>query len=140
MILAKDIMLDEIIVIYDDMRIRQVARLMLRDRVSGFPVVSRDMGIVGIITITDLFRIITNACAEKPDKEFHKRIAHCRDMAVADVMSRQVIAIRPETTLDEIIDIVQPQHVHTFPVVDGKKLVGIIGRHDILNAIFSYDD
>ncbi|HOY08876.1 MAG TPA: CBS domain-containing protein, partial [Candidatus Omnitrophota bacterium] len=60
MILAKDIMSEDIEVIYEDMLVREVAHLMMRDRVSGFPVVDRSgtAGMVGIITMTDLFSVL----------------------------------------------------------------------------------
>ncbi len=140
MITAQDIMSENIIVIYEDMLIRQVAHLMLRDRVSSFPVVNKKTGLVGIITITDLFMIINKAFTKKTDAEFHKRLAMFRDMTAGDVMTTKVITIKPSTTLDEIVDHVVHKKIHVFPVMENKRLVGIVSRHDILNAVFSYDD
>lgn len=140
MITAQDIMSENIIVIYEDMLIRQVAHLMLRDRVSAFPVVNKKTGLVGIITITDLFMIINKAFTKKTDAEFHKRLAMFRDMTAGDVMTTKVITIKTSTTLDEIVDYVVHKKIHVFPVMENKRLVGIVSRHDILNAVFSYDD
>jgi len=139
MITAFDIMSERIIVIHENMLIRQVSHLMLRDRVSSFPVVSKKGGLVGIITITDLFMIINKAFTKTTDIEFHKRLAMFRDMTVAQVMSKKVITIKPSTTLDEIIALVVRKHVHVFPVVKANRMIGIVSRHDILNAVFSYD-
>ncbi|MCK5581221.1 MAG: CBS domain-containing protein [Candidatus Omnitrophica bacterium] len=139
MILAKDVMSEHVAVIYEDMLIRQVAHLMLRDRVSSFPVVSEDIGVVGIISITDLFRILDQAYDTDDAVDLKRRVNRFKELPVRDVMSRKVVSISPETTLDEIVHILVDQNVHSFPVMEQKKLVGIVGRHDILNAVFAYD-
>ena len=138
MITASDIMSDGVVVIYEDMLISQAAHLMMRDRVSSFPVVSKGMGIVGIITMTDLFRIIDNASHSEKDEPFDRQINRFKEMGVGDVMTRTVISISPQTTLPEIVHLMVEKGVHAFPVLDQGKLIGIVGRHDILNAIFAY--
>jgi CBS domain-containing protein len=139
MILVGDIMSDEVIVVYEDMLIRQVAHLMLRKQVTAFPVVSKKIGLVGIISMTDLFMMINKDFIKKTDDEFRKRLAMFRDMSVGDVMSRKVVTVKPTTTLDEIVDLVVRKKIHVFPVVEKKEIVGIISRHDILNAVYAYD-
>lgn len=139
MILVGDIMSDEVIVVYEDMLIRQVAHLMLRKQVTAFPVVNKKIGLVGIISMTDLFMMINKAFIKKTDDEFRKRLAMFRDMSVGDVMSRKVVTVKPTTTLDEIVDLVVRKKIHVFPVVEKKEIVGIISRHDILNAVYAYD-
>ncbi len=139
MILVGDIMSDEVIVVYEDMLIRQVAHLMLRKQVTAFPVVSKKIGLVGIISMTDLFMMINKAFIKKTDDEFRKRLAMFRDMSVGDVMSRKVVTVKPTTTLDEIVDLVVRKKIHVFPVVEKKEIVGIISRNDILNAVYAYD-
>ena len=130
---------DEVIVVYEDMLIRQVAHLMLRKQVTAFPVVSKKIGLVGIISMTDLFMMINKAFIKRTDDEFRKRLAMFRDMSVGQVMSKKVITVKPTTTLDEIVNLVVQKKIHVFPVVEKKEIVGIISRHDILNAVYAYD-
>ncbi len=140
MIVVGDIMTDEVIVVYEDMLIRQLAHLLLRKRVSAFPVVSKKVGLVGIISMTDLFMILNKAYIKKTDDEFHKRLSMFRNMTVGDVMTKKVIVVEPTTSLDEVINLVVRNKVHVFPVLDKKKkIVGIVSHHDILNAVYSYD-
>ncbi len=139
MIKAGDIMSDHLVVIYDDMLIRHVAHLMLRDGVSGFPVVSKDIGIVGIVTMTDLFRLIDNAAGGRRTQGFLERIAPFKDVPVREVMSRDIVFIDPQTPLEEIVRLVVEKGIHSFPVRRDGKTVGIVGRHDILNAIFALE-
>lgn len=139
MIVAGDIMSEEVIVVAEDMLVRQAAHMMLRKRVSAFPVVSQKSGLVGIITVTDLFMIINKAFIKKTDGEFDKRLAMFRDMTVGNVMTPKVVVIKPSTTLEEIVNLVVRKKIHVFPVMEKNKIVGIVSRHDILNAVFSYD-
>lgn len=139
MLTASDIMTDEIRIVYKDMLIRQAAHLMLRERITGLPVVDEKVGLIGLITITDLFMIINRSFIKTPDLDFHKRLAMFRDMRVEQVMTTKVVTVKTATTLDEIIDMVVHQNIHVFPVVEKKKLVGLVSRHDVLNAVFAYD-
>ena len=140
MIYAKDIMSEEVAVIYQDALIRQVAHLMLRDQVSGFPVVNKNVGVVGVITMTDLFALIGTAAKETTLEAFRRQILLAKDYRVEDVMSRTVISIKPETSIDEIIHLSLQHNIHFFPVMDQDgRMVGIVSRHDILNATFAYD-
>ena len=139
MIRAKDIMSENVIVIRPDLIVRQVAHLMMRDRVSGFPVVAQEGQVVGIITMTDLFAMINRTAIGNHVDQFYKKLPLFKTLTVAEVMSQKVITIDPETPLPEIIRILVDQNVHTFPVVESQKIIGIVSRHDILNAIFTYD-
>ena len=139
MIRAGDIMSENVIVIRPDMPIRQVAHLMLRDRVHGFPVVREGEGISGIITLTDLLRMVHQTTREHRLEEFYKKLPELKELAVADVMSRDVVVVSPQTTLPEMLQTLFDKDVCTFPVLEAGKLVGIVSRHDIMNALFSFD-
>lgn len=138
MIRAKDIMTEDLVVIKGKTLVRQIAHMMLRNRITALPVVENKK-LIGIVSTADLFMILYKAYVKKIDAEFHKRLAMFRDMTAEDIMTRKVITIKPTTSLDEIVDLVSKKRVHVFPVVEGKKLIGIVSRHDILNAVFSYD-
>lgn len=141
MICADDIMSEHVVVIHGDMLVKQVAHLMLRDRVSGFPVVDKETNtLIGIITFTDLFKMINRAAEDYGVEEFYKKLPSFKELKVSDVMSKQLVAINPQTKFPEIIQLLLDKHIHTFPVLgDDGKIVGIVSRHDILNAAFSFE-
>jgi len=136
-ILAQDIMSDNVVTISEDALISQAAHLMLRDRVSTFPVVRGDKELVGIVSMTDFFKLIDCTTREYP-RDFRAHLSSFKNLHVAEVMSRDIISIGPDTTLIQILRLLVEKHVHAFPVLQDGKLVGIVGRHDILNAVFSY--
>jgi len=55
------------------------------------------------------------------------------DQHVSDVMSKKLVTITPETTIDRIINIFNEQHIHCLPVLEAGRLVGIVTTTDIDN-------
>lgn len=143
-ILAEDIMTEDVSVIEESQSMGQVAHLMLRHRVSGYPVVNKSGGLVGIITLSDLFIFLDklakkhNLSGSSDHRKFFESISTSKDYPIKDIMSHTVLTISSKTSVEEIIEKVVENKVHTFPVVEDGKIVGIIGRHDVLNATFVY--
>lgn len=147
-IYAEDIMTEEVQVIHYKVSIVEVAHLMLRIRVSAYPVVDDEKKVVGIVTLTDMFKllngiivensILKSASEEEKHAVFHQKVSEWRDRPVSSIMSSQVVNISPRTPVYDIVEKVAALNIHTFPVMDHGKLVGVIGRHDVLNATFMY--
>jgi acetoin utilization protein AcuB len=53
------------------------------------------------------------------------------DTPISDIMTRYVVTVSPNLTLDKVSDIFAKNNFHHIPVVDGKSLVGIISRKDL---------
>ncbi len=136
-IIAKDIMSEIVVSVSQDALVKDAAHLMMRDRVSGVPVMDEKKNIIGIVTLTDLFKAIHESIKDE-DVDFLKEILQRKDKKVSEIMTKNVLAISPEACLHEIIAIMIEYNIHTFPVKDKDQLIGIIGRHDILNAVFSF--
>ena len=147
-IYAEDIMTEDVQVIDQKVSIVEVAHLMLRIRVSAYPVVDDNKKVVGIVTLTDMFKLLNNIIKEnrlasytsEQEKQnvLHQQISQWRDSPVSRIMSGQVVFISPRTPIYEIVEKVATLNIHTFPVIDNGQLVGVIGRHDVLNATFMY--
>ena len=144
-IVAADIMTEDVVVIKEDMLIGQVAHLMLRNKVSGYPIVNESKQVVGVVTINDLFALIDRTAwdslrssSSKGKEDWQDKIGELKDRPIKEIMTRNVISITPETPVFDIIEAVVKWRIHTFPVMKNNKLVGIIGRHDVLNATFVY--
>ena len=139
MLTAESIMSENVVTVYDDMLVKQVAHLMLRQRVSVFPVKSRQTEeFVGIVTMTDFFQMVNSAFRAQPRNAFRERISSLKEIPVSLLMSRKMVMVTPETTLEEIVQMVLERNIHSFPVMKDKKMIGIISRHDILNAVYVY--
>ncbi len=55
-------------------------------------------------------------------------------MLVKDRMSKPVITITPETSVQEALRIMRENRIRRLPVMEGKKLVGIVTERDLLYA------
>ncbi len=55
-------------------------------------------------------------------------------MKVEDIMSREVITLCEDDTLRDAINSVQRNHIRHIPIVEGKRLIGIVTDRDIKRA------
>lgn len=126
-----DLMTTEVIAESRDTGLREAARLMFRNRVSGLPITEQDGTLIGIITEADFLRLEV------------ERQEGARDqvVTVGEVMSIGVVTIRPEMEIYEAAKIMAVQEVKRLPVVDDdNRLLGVISRADIVSIFTRPDD
>ncbi|MCE9647755.1 MAG: CBS domain-containing protein [Chloroflexi bacterium] len=81
---------------------------------TGAVLVTEDEKIVGIFTERDYAR----------DGEVKGRTA--KDTIISDVMTKQMVLIKPETTLEECAELMGKYHVRHLPVIEKERVVGIV--------------
>ena len=118
MMIASDIMTRKVSTIHPEASVQEVAQLLSRERISGAPVVNADGMIIGIVTEADII--------SKVDRE---------GLRVADIMSREIIAVKEETPVNEIALLLTERRIKRVPVVRNGKPVGIVSRADIVDAV-----
>jgi len=149
MLSAKDIMTKELITVSPDTEILKATRILLEKGINGVPVVKADM-LVGILCQSDLiaqqkklptpslFTLLDGFIPLRSAKELEKALQKIAATTVADAMTPDPVTVRPETTIEEIATLMVDKNFHTIPVVDeGEKLVGIVGKEDILRTLMS---
>ena len=126
-----DLMTTEVITVSPETGIRDAARLMFRNRVSGLPVVSPAGTLIGIITEADFLRL------EVERQEGGSELGE----DVGGVMSSGVVTTDPDTSIYEAAKIMTFQDIKRLPVVDEEQhLLGIISRADIVSIFTRPDD
>jgi hypothetical protein len=60
---------------------------------------------------------------------------HSHGRKVAEVMTKQVQAVSEDTSVNEIVDLMEHFHIKRLPVLRDGTLVGIVGRADLLHAL-----
>ena len=149
MLRAKDIMTKELITVSPDTEIVKATRILLEKGINGLPVVKADR-LVGILCQSDLiaqqkklptpslFTFLDGFIPLRSAKELEKALQKIAATTVADAMTPDPVTVRPETTIEEIATLMVDKNFHTIPVVDeGEKLVGIVGKEDILRTLMS---
>lgn len=129
----ENIMCDHPIKVKDNIRVGSVAHLLLRHQINGILVVEEkdENKLVGILTTTDLLRLINEALGQRRQRiKALKRIAN---MKVGQVATREIISLSSKDTVMKALAVMHRKNIHTIPIYNKNKLVGVIGKHDILN-------
>lgn len=143
---AKDIMVKEVIVVDVDMPVKEVAAVLADKRISGVLVLNKEKEVAGIITETDLIAVdknihfptaitILGGVIYLNSKSFDEDLKKILATKAEDVMTKDVVSINKETDISEIATIMCEKRFHLLPVMEGKKLVGIVSKADIVRAI-----
>lgn len=145
---ASDIMTAPVISIGPDTLIRDIATLLLRHRISGVPVIKNDR-IVGLVSEGDLLRRHEIGTDRTPPKDWwwarlmqedpepgayvksHARYAR-------DIMTRNVISVAESTPIAEIATLLETRGIKRVPVLRHKKLVGIVSRANLIQALSAH--
>jgi CBS domain-containing protein len=70
-------------------------------------------------------------------KKLEKEIERINATTVEDLYTKDVFTIDEKTEIDEIATVMTQKKIHTIPVVDGDRVVGIIGKADLIRTIVS---
>jgi CBS domain-containing protein len=58
-----------------------------------------------------------------------------KDTPVADIMTRQVIVVHPQTGLGECLKVVTHHGIRHLPVVEDEKVIGVLSIGDLVRAV-----
>jgi CBS domain-containing protein len=113
--IAKDIMTKDVITVGPAASVKELAKTLVRQQISGAPVMNKKGQIVGIVSEAD---IVAN-----------------KGKQVKDIMSKKVSSIAEDTPVEEIAALMTAHKISRLPVMRGQKLVGLVSRADIVGAI-----
>lgn len=144
---AQDIMTTEVITVTESMTVKELARTLFENRISGVPVYNEEQKVIGVATESDLIdqnkkvhipTVVTILDSffflESPEK-LEKDIKKMAATTVGDICSKELVSVNRNTPLDEVATLMAERKVHTLPVMDGDQLVGVIGKSDIIRTI-----
>jgi acetoin utilization protein AcuB len=113
--------------------LRHARERLAKYRINQLPVVVNDK-LVGIVTDRD----VRDAYPSSLRLFYGKDIDEFGDShTVEEVMTYNVVAISPQTSLREAAQQLRRQRFGALPVVENGKLVGIITRSDLLDAMLA---
>ena len=112
---AKDVMTRDIITVSPSTNVKNLAMILIKNQISGAPVANRDGTILGIVSEADI--------VGKKGKN------------AKAIMSKKVITVDQDASVEEIAQLMLTHAIKRLPVMDGSKLIGIVSRADIVNAI-----
>ena len=112
---AKDIMTKEIITVSPTTGVKKLAMTLVKNQISGAPVVDKNGKIIGVVSEADIIG--------KKGKD------------VRAIMSKKVISVAEDTPVEAIAQLMTTHKITRLPVMRDDKVIGIVSRADIVNAI-----
>lgn len=143
---ASDVMTVRVVTIGPEATVQQAAKLMLEREVSALPVVDTSNRLIGIISEGDLVRRVETGTERKPSWWLSflsgaDQLAHdfvkAHGTRVSDVMTKDVIAARPDTPLSEVARLLEDNRIKRVPVVEEDLVIGVVSRANLLQALAS---
>jgi len=147
MITAKEIMSPEVITVSQNTSIKDLADLFIKHKVNGFPVLDENRELTGIVTeknlieqnknlhIPTVIALFDAVIYLESEKKFEEEMKRFNATQVKDICSTKVITVSADTDFNEIASLMAEKGVHSIPVVEGKKILGIIGKLDIIKGL-----
>jgi CBS domain-containing protein len=116
--IARDIMTRKVHTTSPEASVQELAQLLSRHDISGVPVVSKDGSMIGIVSEADILGKVVR-----------------EGLRVADIMSSEIIFVDEQTRVSEIAALLTERKIKRVPVMRNGKLVGIVCRADIVQAV-----
>jgi CBS domain-containing protein len=121
MLTAGAIMTPTLVTVRPDAAIEEAIDLMLREQISGLPVLDDDDRLVGVITEFALLAIA-----------YDRRV---QNHTVSQHMTRDLITVDVNDPVSRVADLCIVHRVRRVPVIKDGRMVGVIARRDVLRAL-----
>jgi CBS domain-containing protein len=103
--------------------LKTASKKLQKHNVGAMPVLSKQNNeIIGIVSERDLARFVSQ-------DEFNI------ELSVTKIMTQQVITCNVDASVTELMEIVSLKKIRHIPIVDGKKILGIVSISDVVNHI-----
>ena len=149
MLNAGDIMTTEVMTVKEETPLKELAEILYENHINGVPVVDDEGLLIGIICESDLIRkdkklhiptvvaLFDAVFFLESQKNIEKEIQQITATTVEELFTRKVITVDEKTPIDEIATLMTQKKIYTVPVMDGDRLVGIVGKADVIRTFVS---
>jgi len=115
-----------------DMSIADASNLMKQEKVHRLPVLDKDKKLVGLITEKD---ILYASPSPASSLSIHEMAYLLSKLTVKKLMSKNVVTINKDTTVEEAARMMVDQDLSCLPVLEGDKLIGIVSKSDMFKIL-----
>ncbi len=147
MLTAKDIMTNKVITVTPDTSIEELSSILVKNEISGVPVVDDSGLLYGIVTENDLISqnkrlhiptvvsFLDAAIYLESSKKFEQDVKRLTATKVKEICTRKVVTISEDISLVDIATLMAEKKVQLLPVVKAGKVIGIVGKRDMVKAV-----
>jgi CBS domain-containing protein len=141
---VKKVMRKKVITVRRGMSIAEAAKVLLKNNVTGAPVVDKDNKLIGVVSEKDIFKILYPNYQEyysflgfkEKETDIQRRIARVGRKKVEEVMTKKIVSVKPADSVFKAGAIMLIKNINRVLVVDKGRLRGIVGRKDIYPRAF----
>jgi acetoin utilization protein AcuB len=115
-----------------EMSVAEASALMKREKVHRLPVLDKDRKLVGIISEKD---ILYASPSPVSTLSIHEMAYLLSQLTVKKLMTRDVVTITKDTTVEEAARLMVDQDLSSLPVLEDGKLIGIVSKSDLFKIL-----
>lgn len=145
-----DIMERNVVTVSPDDKIETVVAVLRDHELPGVPVINSGGRCVGIITENDLvlsdehgadlhlphhIDLLGGVVFLEPMRRFEQRLRKAVAARAADMMTADPITVTPRTSIERAAQLIAEHRHNRLPVVEHGRLVGVVTRLDVLEAL-----
>jgi CBS domain-containing protein len=138
---VRDVMTTEVVTVEPNTPLKDAARLLIENRFSGLPVADGEGRAIGVVSESDL--VANMDTVELRSGGLIERLAirgRAEASTAGDAMTSPAITISPDAHLALAASLITEEGVSRLPVVEDERLVGIVTRADLVQALARSDD
>lgn len=144
---VREIMTTDVITLSPDTEIVKATQMLLDNRINGAPVVDESGRVLGILCQSDLiaqqkklplpsvFAFLESLFPLASMKKIEREVRKIAALTAADAMTPEPVTVSPDTELETVAALMVDSNFHTLPVVEKKRLVGVVGKEDVLRTL-----
>jgi CBS domain-containing protein len=144
---VRDIMQTDVITVGPATTVRELADILAEHKISGVPVVDGERRVLGMVSEADVIlqdadlhfpyyiQFLDSVIYLQSLGKFEERFRKAFGSKVTEVMSAEVFTISADASVRDAATLMADRKVNRLPVVEGGRLVGIVTRGDIVQAI-----
>lgn len=115
-----------------DLSVVEASEIMKAEKVHRLPVLDKDKNLVGVISEKDILHAAPSAASTL---SIHEMAYLLSKLTVKKVMKKDVVTIQKTTPVEDAARLMVDQDLSCLPVMDGKKIVGIVSKSDLFKIL-----
>jgi CBS domain-containing protein len=135
-----------VITVGPETTILEAANTMLQNHISGLPVVDANGALVGIVSEGDFIRRAEIGTQRKRGRWLNLLLGpgaaasdfvRAQGRKIGEIMTPEPLTVTEETSLEDIVRLMEKNNVKRLPVMRGSRIVGLVSRSNLLQAVAS---
>lgn len=142
-----DIMTTDVVTASKNTTVRELAHIFESRHFGSLPIVDENGDLTGIVTASDLIEqgrslhiptvisLFDWVIPLEGERSLERDLQKMTAQTAGEICSTDVVTISPSDPISKAADTMSSRKLHALPVVEGKKLVGMVSRIDIIRNI-----